>query len=66
MTELERLERKVESLSPGDLAKFREWFVDFDWKHWDSKIEEDLRSGRLDGLVSEAMGDFDAGKAREL
>lgn len=66
MTELEHLEREVESLSPGDLAKFRRWFLEFDWKQWDERIEEDLRSGRLDRMLSEAMNDFKAGRAREL
>ena len=66
MSELEQLERRVENLSSDDLAKFREWFIEFDWKRWDSKIEDDLKSGRLDRLISESMADFDAGKAREL
>ena len=66
MSDLEQLERKVESLSPEDLSKFREWFMEFDWKLWDSKIEEDVKSGRLDQLVSEAMADYEAGKAQEL
>ena len=66
MTELEYLEREVESLSPGDLAKFRRWFLEFDWKQWDERIEEDLRSGKLDRMLSEAMNDFKAGRSREL
>ena len=66
MTELEQLERKIESLSPENLTKFREWFVEFDWKRWDSKIEEDLKSGRLDRLISGATADYEAGKASEL
>lgn len=66
MTDLEQLERKIKSLSPEDLAKFRKWFMEFDWQLWDSKIEEDLESGRLDRLISEAREDFAAGKAREI
>lgn len=66
MTDLEQLERKIKSLSPEDLAKFRKWFMEFDWQFWDSKIEEDLESGRLDRLISEAREDFAAGKAREI
>jgi hypothetical protein len=66
MTELERLERKIESLSPEELARFREWFMEFDWKRWDSKIEEDLSAGRLDRRISEATAEFEAGKAEEL
>jgi len=66
MSELDELEKKIQDLSPEDLAQFRDWFIEFDWKAWDSKIEEDLKSGKLDRLISEAMADFEAGKAREL
>jgi len=66
MTELEQLERKIESLSPEELARFREWFMEFDWERWDSKIEQDLSAGRLDRLISEATAEFEAGKAEEF
>jgi hypothetical protein len=66
MNELKEIEKKIRDLPPEDLAKFREWFIEFDWKSWDLQIEEDLKSGKLDRLISEAMADFEAGKAREL
>ena len=66
MSGLEQLEQEVENLSREDLAKFRKWFVEFDWKVWDTKIDADLKSGKLDQLISEARSDFKAGKAKEL
>ena len=66
MSELEQLEKKVESLPPEELAKFREWFMEFDWQRWDVKIETDLKSGILDQLNSEAMVDYESGKARKF
>ena len=33
---------------------------------WDSQIETDLESGKLDRLMSEAMADYQAGKATDL
>ena len=66
MSELEQLKRKIESLSPEDLAKFREWFFEFDWEAWDSQLEADVKSGKLDRPMSEAMKDHQAGKAQEL
>ncbi|NKC15831.1 MAG: hypothetical protein GKR94_27620 [Gammaproteobacteria bacterium] len=66
MNELEQIEQNIESLSPRDLEKFREWFIAFDWRLWDTKIEQDLKSGKLDKLISEAKADYEAGKAREL
>ena len=66
MSEIEVLERKIESLSPEDLAKFRAWFLEFDARVWDAQIEADAKAGKLDRLINEALADYEAGKAREL
>ena len=66
MSEIEQLEQRIESLSPQDLAKFRAWFVEFDARVWDAQIEADAQTGKLDGLINEALADYKAGKAREL
>ncbi len=34
-------------LSPNELARFREWFDEFDAKAWDEQFERDVRSGVL-------------------
>lgn len=66
MSELEELERKIQSLSPEDLAKFRAWFIEYDWQLWDQQIEADLKAGKLDKLISEARAEFETGQAHEL
>jgi hypothetical protein len=66
MSELEKLEQRIKSLSPEDLKKFREWFAEFDARAWDQQIEVDSKAGRLDALVSEALADYKAGKTRKL
>ncbi len=66
MSELEQLEQRIQNLSPEELAKFHEWFIEFDHLMWDKRIEADSKSGKLDGLVAEALADFRAGKAREI
>ncbi|MEK6710279.1 MAG: hypothetical protein AABZ64_06845 [Nitrospinota bacterium] len=66
MTEVEQLEKKVRGLSPQELAEFRAWFIEFDSRVWDAQIEADLKAGRLDGLIAEALAEYKAGKAREL
>ena len=66
MTEVEQLEKKVQGLSAGDLAEFRARFIAFDARVWDEQSEADLKAGRLDGLIAEALADYKAGKAREL
>jgi hypothetical protein len=66
MSEIEQLEQKIENLSPQDLAKFRAWFAEFDARVWDAQIEADSKSGKLDQLITEALADYNAGKARAL
>lgn len=38
----------------------------FSTRTWDAQIEADSKAGKLDGLISEALADYNAGKAREL
>ena len=66
MSEVEQLEQRIEKLSPEDLALFRAWFLEFDARLWDAQIEADSKAGKLNGLISEALADYRAGKAREL
>ena len=66
MSEVEQLERQIESLPPQELAKFRAWFVEFDARLWDNQIEADAKTGKLDDIIHEALADYKAGKAREL
>jgi hypothetical protein len=66
VSEVEQIEKRIEGLSRRDLADFRAWFLEFDAAVWDQQIEADSKAGRLDSLISEAIADYDAGKAREL
>jgi hypothetical protein len=66
MSNVEDIEKAVESLAPGDLARFRPWFDNFDAKRFDEKIERDVRSGRLDKLADDAIAAHRAGHSREL
>lgn len=66
MSELEELEKRIRSLAPEDLAKFRAWFTDFDHALWDRQIQSDRKSGKLDRLVKEAKADYRAGKAKKI
>jgi hypothetical protein len=63
---VEDLEAAVASLLPEDLARFRAWFERFDAARFDDRIERDAKSGKLDLLADEALGDFRKGRAREL
>jgi hypothetical protein len=66
MTKIEALEREVESLSRDEMVEFRRWFAEFDADLWDRQLEEDVRAGKLDALVAEALGDYEAGECTEL
>lgn len=66
MSEVEQLESRIQKLSPEELAKFRAWFLEFDARVWDKRIEADLKAGKLSGLIAEALADYKAGNAREL
>ena len=66
MTTVETAEQIVEQMSPGELARFRQWFAEFDGKAWDEQIEADANAGKLDALAEEALAEYRAGKATEI
>ena len=66
MGKVEKIEQEVQSLSPGELAQFRAWFLEYDWAAWDLQIERDVQAGRLDDLAEKALRDHAAGKTTPL
>jgi hypothetical protein len=66
MTEVEELEARISNLSPQDLAKLRDWFLELDNQVWDEQIAADYKAGKLQRLVDKAREELGAGKAREL
>lgn len=66
MSEIEQLEQTVSNLSSKDFAQFRAWFLEFDARVWDAKIESDLGAGKLDSLMAEARAEYEEGKTRPL
>ena len=63
---VEELEKAVAELPPELLAKFRNWFEEFEAARFDAQIEADAKSGKLDKLAEEALQDFREGRFREL
>ena len=66
MTKLERIEREIESLGPNELARFREWFANYDAAEWDASIAKDTAEGRLESLAKQALQDHRRGRTRAL
>jgi hypothetical protein len=66
MTKVEQLEKEVQTLTPDELASFRNWFAEFDWLTWDRQLEADVASGKLDKFAAEALAEFERGETTEL
>ena len=66
MTKLEQVEKEVASLAPEELAAFRTWFAEYDWKIWDRELEQDVAAGKLDRFAAEALEDYERGETTKL
>jgi hypothetical protein len=66
MSNLQEIEQAVQQLSPDDLEAFRIWFAAFEASVWDRQFEEDVVSGRLDGLAQRALQHLKEGRCTDL
>ena len=66
MSEVHEIEAAILRLSPEALAKFREWYAEFDADLWDRQIERDADRGCLDGMATEALRDLNEGRCTDL
>ena len=66
MGKIENLEEQLRALSPEELARFREWFAQFDAEAWDRQLEADVKAGKLDKLAEHALRAHAAGQSTEL
>jgi len=63
---LQELEQTVSHLPPNELARFREWFREFDAARWDDQIEADATNGSLDDVAGAAVAEHRAGRTKPL
>ena len=66
MTKVEQLQIEIEALPEEDFSRLRRWFAEKDWELWDSQIESDTATGKLDFLLDEASTAKVQDKLREL
>ena len=66
MSRVEELEKEIEKLSPGEVEKLRDWFLERDWKLWDRQIERDQAEGKLDRVFKKSMQDHQSGKSKVI
>jgi len=66
MTQLERIQAEVESLSKYDFMQLKNWIEDRDFEQWDEQIAAASVSGKLDFLKREALEAKASGKLKDL
>ena len=66
MSTVNEIEKAIKSLSPTELAEFRQWYLAFDADTWDEQIAIDYDAGKLDFLFDEALSDVRAGRTKLL
>ncbi len=54
MSAVEKLEREVQLLPPGQFAEFAAWFNRLQNEQWDREMDDDAASGKLSFLFEEA------------
>ncbi|PLS67563.1 MAG: hypothetical protein CV045_12915 [Cyanobacteria bacterium M5B4] len=60
------IKEAIQSLSRSELREFLNWLDDYREAIWDQQIEEDMKLGKLDHLISEAKKEFREGKCRQI
>ena len=55
MTTVSELQEAILGLDDTDYSELRRWLLDEDWERWEREFDEDVRTGKLDDLGSEAL-----------
>ncbi|MCX7004690.1 MAG: hypothetical protein NTV22_15660 [bacterium] len=63
---VQEIERAVLTLPEAAYSRFRQWFLEEDWKKWDVQLETDVKAGKLDFLAEEARDAKKHGRLRTL
>jgi hypothetical protein len=63
---VKQIERAITQLPAKDLAELMSWLEDYHAQVWDKRIEEDLKTGRLDALLAEVDEEYEAGLTEPL
>ncbi len=66
MGKIENIEQEIQRLPLKDLARFREWFLNYDNEAWDRQLEDDAANGKLETLAKEAEQEYRRGQFRPL
>lgn len=64
--DVKEIETAIAELPPAKVAELAECFAEFHAQIWDRQLEQDVKAGRLDGLIKEAEQDFESGRCEPL
>ncbi|MGO9005730.1 MAG: hypothetical protein ACLQIQ_14660 [Beijerinckiaceae bacterium] len=62
MSKVKEIENSVAKLPREELAEFRAWFEEFDARNFDTAIEQDIDTGKLDRLAEEVLAEHKNGR----
>ncbi len=65
MNNVEQIESAILALPPAEFRRLTDWISELDQLRWDEQLERDVAAGRLEGLATEAVADYQAGRTRE-
>jgi hypothetical protein len=57
MSRVEKIEKEIEQLSPGEFSEIARWVLEQDQERWDDHMDRDAASGKLDFLPEEAKAE---------
>ena len=66
MTTVAEITGAVRKLPKRELARFRQWFADYDAAQWDAELARDVAAGKLARFEREALRDLQAERTTEL
>ena len=66
MMQVQKIKNAVSRLPKVQLKEFRIWFEEFDAVQWDKEFEEDVESGKLNDLATQAISDFRKGQFKKI
>ena len=55
MSTIDHIEDEIRKMNAEELAEFRNWFLEFDARQWDERIEKDAHSGKLNKIAEKAV-----------
>lgn len=66
MSSVQEIESAIEELPADERWGLLQRLQGRQWEDWDRQIEDDYKSGRLDGLLSHVEADIAAGRVKPL